>query len=190
MGQTSNIKVDLPRELTELDVESSLPKMSILPATGADDDIFSTRASVDAIFHSHHRHQHNIFSATPPIQAAQSIDNDPDAVSILLAGSDEGKIYLRIFDSFEIGEIDIAGALPKDSQSVLQHNGWISVKAHANHPRMATHLFLVEAGWAPMGSLPEERKKSMLYLLSLDFGFLGSQVSQDVAPLLPPTGTF
>ncbi|KAJ5488290.1 Anaphase-promoting complex subunit 4 [Penicillium expansum] len=46
------LKADLPRELALLDIESSLPKLSTLPATGGDDDVFSSRASLDAIFHS------------------------------------------------------------------------------------------------------------------------------------------
>ncbi|KFY06687.1 hypothetical protein V492_07831, partial [Pseudogymnoascus sp. VKM F-4246] len=42
--------LDLPRDLAAIDIESSLPKLSVLPSGGTTEDIFSSRASLDALF--------------------------------------------------------------------------------------------------------------------------------------------
>ncbi|KAL4785877.1 anaphase-promoting complex, cyclosome, subunit 4-domain-containing protein [Aspergillus varians] len=93
------LKADLPRELALLDVESSLPRLSTLPSTGSDDDVFSSRASIDAIFHS-------------------STKNTSDAVDVLLVGFEDGTIHLRIFDCFEIGSAQFSFSEPC---TILQH---------------------------------------------------------------------
>ncbi|PYI23859.1 putative anaphase-promoting complex component Cut20/Apc4 [Aspergillus violaceofuscus CBS 115571] len=112
------LKADLPRELALLDVESSLPKLSTLPATGSDDDVFSSRASIDAIFHS-------------------STKNTSDAVDVLLVGFDDGTVHLRIFDCFEIGSFQVQG-------SVARH-GPCRIIRHASHPLSSTHALLAVA---------------------------------------------
>ncbi|KAI9932182.1 hypothetical protein MW887_009692 [Aspergillus wentii] len=92
------LKADLPRELALLDIESSLPKLSTLPATGSD-----SRASIDAIFHS-------------------AAKNTSDSVDVLLVGFDDGMVHLRIFDCFEIGSFQIGGSVGvPDSCRILQH---------------------------------------------------------------------
>ncbi|KAL5338495.1 anaphase-promoting complex, cyclosome, subunit 4-domain-containing protein [Aspergillus crustosus] len=107
------LKADLPRELALLDVESSLPRLSTLPSTGSDDDVFSSRASIDTIFHS-------------------STKNTSDVVDVLLLGFEDGTIYLRIFDCFEIGSFHFrASTNPKE-------NGFIVLK-HTSHPLSSTH---------------------------------------------------
>ncbi|KAF7117392.1 hypothetical protein CNMCM5793_006294 [Aspergillus hiratsukae] len=112
------LKADLPRELALLDIESSLPKLSTLPATGSDDDVFSSRASIDAIFHS-------------------SSKNSNDAVDVLLVGFDDGTVHLRIFDCFEIGsfKIGISNGGPSACR-ILQH---------ASHELSSTHALLASA---------------------------------------------
>ncbi|OJK04513.1 hypothetical protein ASPACDRAFT_109174 [Aspergillus aculeatus ATCC 16872] len=112
------LKADLPRELALLDVESSLPKLSTLPATGSDDDVFSSRASIDAIFHS-------------------STKNTSDAVDVLLVGFDDGTVHLRIFDCFEIGSFQVQG-------SVARHSPGHIIR-HASHPLSSTHALLAGA---------------------------------------------
>lgn len=109
------LKADLPRELALLDIESSLPKLSILPATGAEDDVFSSRASIDAIFHS-------------------SAKDNSDSVDVLFVGFDDGSIHLRIFDCFEIGSVPIgeAAGVAASCQILL----------HASHPLSSTHALL------------------------------------------------
>lgn len=108
------LKADLPRELSMLDIESSLPKLSTLPATGAEDDLFSSRASIDAIFHS-------------------SKDNG-DSVDVLFVGFDDGIVHLRIFDCFEIGSFPVGESAGKaESCQILRH---------ASHPLSSTHALL------------------------------------------------
>ncbi|GAD98867.1 anaphase-promoting complex component Cut20/Apc4, putative [Paecilomyces variotii No. 5] len=111
------LKADLPRELAMLDIESSLPKLSTLPGTGSDDDVFSSRASVDAIFHSN--------------------KNSSDTVDVLVVGFDDGTIHLRIFDCFEIGSFDLGSPDPalKSCKPVL----------HAAHPISSMHALLVSS---------------------------------------------
>ncbi|GMF76409.1 unnamed protein product [Aspergillus oryzae] len=102
------LKADLPRELALLDIESSLPKLSTLPATGSD-----SRASIDAIFHSAGR-------------------NTNDAVDVLLVGFDDGTVHLRIFDCFEIGSFQVGSSVgPSSSCRILQHASHPLSSTHA-----------------------------------------------------------
>ncbi|KAL4970354.1 putative anaphase-promoting complex component Cut20/Apc4 [Aspergillus stella-maris] len=103
------LKADLPRELALLDVESSLPRLSTLPSTGGDDDVFSSRQSIDAIFHS-------------------STKNTSDAVDVLLVGFEDGTVHLRIFDCFEIGSAKFAYDGPC---TILQHTSHSLSSTHA-----------------------------------------------------------
>ncbi|KAJ5693690.1 hypothetical protein N7536_004102 [Penicillium majusculum] len=111
---TTTLQADLPRELALLDIESSLPKLSTLPATGGEDDVFSSRASLDAIFHS-------------------SKDSN-DSVDVLSVGFDDGTVHLRIFDCFEIGSFAV-GSSPGTSDSCR-------ILRHASHPLSSTHALL------------------------------------------------
>ncbi|GJP95507.1 anaphase-promoting complex component Cut20/Apc4 [Aspergillus niger] len=120
------LKADLPRELALLDVESSLPKLSILPATGSDDDVFSSRASIDAIFHA--------------ISKSAS-----DAVDVLLVGFDDGTVHLRIFDCFEIGSLQVGGS--------IGYSGPCQILRHASHPLSSTHALLALAPEATSSAL-------------------------------------
>ncbi|KAJ5774954.1 hypothetical protein N7457_009850 [Penicillium paradoxum] len=108
------LKADLPRELALLDIEGSLPKLSTLPATGGDDDVFSSRASLDSIFHS-------------------SKDTN-DSVDVLSVGFDDGTVHLRIFNCFEIGSFPIGNSpgIP-DTCRILRH---------ASHSLSSTHALL------------------------------------------------
>lgn len=109
------LKADLPRELALLDIESSLPKLSTLPATGAEDDLFSSRASIDAMFHS----------------AAKDAS---DSVDVLFIGFDDGSVHLRIFDCFEIGSFPVGETVGvAESRRILRH---------ASHPLSSTHALL------------------------------------------------
>lgn len=109
------IKADLPRELALMDIESSLPKLSTLPATGSEDDLFSSRASIDAIFHS-------------------SAKDTSDSVDVLFVGYDDGTVHLRIFDCFEIGSFPIADSAGQP--------GSCNILRHASHPLSSTHALL------------------------------------------------
>ncbi|EFR04173.1 hypothetical protein MGYG_07180 [Nannizzia gypsea CBS 118893] len=130
------LKADLPRELALLDIEGSLPKLSTLPSTGDDDDVFSSRVSLDSIFHS-------------------PVKNPGDSVDVLLAGLDDGSVHMRIFESFEIGSIDVSSSLdgPEGGDDTGGSNkmgkrGEYKALLHASHPMSTTHavLFRNEAG--------------------------------------------
>ncbi|KAL2818395.1 anaphase-promoting complex component Cut20/Apc4 [Aspergillus granulosus] len=109
------LKADLPRALALLDIEGSLPKLSTLPSTGGDDDVFSSRASIDAIFHS-------------------TSKSTSDAVDVLLVGFEDGTVHLRIFDCFEIGSFQVVGSgLGGQAFRILQH---------ASHPMSPTHAII------------------------------------------------
>lgn len=121
------LKADLPRELALLDIESSLPKLSTLPATGAEDDVFSSRASIDAIFHS-------------------SVKDNSDSVDVLFVGFDDGSVHLRIFDCFEIGSFPIG-----ESIGVA---GSCQILRYVSHPLSSTHALLASsANGQPPGPL-------------------------------------
>lgn len=82
------------------------------------DDVFSSRASIDAIFHSNNK-------------------NTSDTVDVLFVGFDDGTIHLRIFDCFEIGSLQVGSSA----------GGSSSCRAlrHASHPMSSTHALLVSA---------------------------------------------
>lgn len=82
---------------------------------GCSDDVFSSRASIDAIFHS-------------------STKNTSDAVDVLLVGFDDGTVHLRIFDCFEIGSFQVQGSVARYSPG--------RIIRHASHPLSSTHALL------------------------------------------------
>lgn len=87
------VKADLPRQLASIDIEQYLPKLATLPANGlGEEDVFSTRTSVDAIFHS----------------SKQSTESS--TTEIVVTAQSDTHIHIRIFDSFEVGDIDISQA--------------------------------------------------------------------------------
>ncbi|PGH15908.1 hypothetical protein AJ79_02075 [Helicocarpus griseus UAMH5409] len=122
LSKIAQLKADLPRELAMLDMERSLPKLSTLPSTGNDDDVFGSRASIDSIFHASNK-------------------NTSDFVDVLLAGFDDGTIHLRIFDCFDIGSFHVGSSLGGSSNDR-------KLLLHSSHPISSTHalLFSTENG--------------------------------------------
>ena len=81
--------------------------------------MFSSRASIDAIFHAPSRATHT------------------DSVDVLLAGFEDGTVHLRIFDCFEIGSVSLISSLPSKMEACkLLH--------HAFHPMTSTHVLAVQ----------------------------------------------
>lgn len=78
--------------------------------------MFSSRPSIDAIFHSSTKHA-------------------SDAVDVLLVAFEDGTVHLRIFDCFEIGSIQIASPVKSAPCKILHH---------ASHPLSSTHALLAE----------------------------------------------
>ncbi|MCJ1284818.1 hypothetical protein MMC26_004155 [Xylographa opegraphella] len=109
--------LDLPNDLAFLDTEEVLPRLSILPATGGDDGIFSSRASMDAIFHPSKK------------------DNVDDTADVLLVGYDNGTLHLSIYDFFEIGTFNT---------QLASHDHQICYPIlHSNHSLCSTHSLLL-----------------------------------------------
>ncbi|KAK5069628.1 hypothetical protein LTR64_008309 [Lithohypha guttulata] len=87
--QTLKLKADLPREIANIDVEQFLPKLATLPANGmGDDDVFSSRTSIDTMFH-------------PVINGGRHMTD------ITTIAQSDGHVHLRVFDSFEVGDVDL-----------------------------------------------------------------------------------
>ncbi|KAJ4589846.1 hypothetical protein HRR82_000247 [Exophiala dermatitidis] len=140
--------VNLPQGLTDVDVEDSLPKLATLPPLGAavDDDVFSSRASVDAIFHQD-----------------GSAGQGDGAVDVLLSGitTEEGGcgVDVKILNSFEIGSINLEGPLQMEGQHQLVRMD--------SHPFLST-VFLVVAEFPT----DQDRPYPTYHLVSLDLNFI------------------
>lgn len=145
-------KTDLPRALSTLDIETSLLKLSTLPATGGDDDVFSSRSSLDAMFH------------TMQQTAVSGLPND--SVDVLSLYSDNSTLHLKIFDCFEIGDIPIPPILTTDP---LGRSLDIPVKAaivlQASHPLSPTSVLVVQK----QQSEPDGSLRSIIMPLTLQF---------------------
>ncbi|KAF7546481.1 hypothetical protein G7Z17_g8410 [Cylindrodendrum hubeiense] len=120
--------MDLPRELTFLEVDTALPKISPLPSAsaGAGEDamVFTLRTGIDFLFQ-------------PPKP------EDYDEVNVMIIGTSDSKLQLSIYDSFIIGSFPCPG-LGASATSHLVH--------HASHPQVSTHALLL----ADKAEEPEE----------------------------------
>ncbi|ROT40340.1 anaphase-promoting complex component Cut20/Apc4 [Sodiomyces alkalinus F11] len=136
--------VDLPRELTFLEIDASLPKISPLPSSSAGDGedamVFTLRTSIEFLFQ--------------PFKA-----DDSDQVYIMVVGTNDGRLHLSIYDSFVIG--DFRYTLP----SAIYRPGVLQLTHHTSHPTMSTHsLFLKH---------PSDDDRA-LYLVPMDLPFIPS----------------
>lgn len=148
MDKLLQLKADLPRELSALDVETSLPKLATLPprGVGVDDDVFSSRGSVDGVFHSDGG-------------AGGTRGVDVLVVGLEVEDGNGCAVHIRIFDSFEIGTVDVSSVLPSKSKGVAR------VVRMESHPFLST-VFLV----AKQSS--EHGDDAWLHLLDLDLSFI------------------
>ncbi|KAH0443344.1 anaphase-promoting complex component cut20 apc4 [Colletotrichum camelliae] len=115
---------DLPRELTFLEVDSALPKISPLPTSsagsGEDSLVFTLRTGVEFLFQPF-----NI--------------EDSDQVFVMVVGTSDGRLHLSIYDSFIIG--DFRCTLP----SSMYKPGVLQLIRHASHPEISTHSLLLKS---------------------------------------------
>ncbi|KAK6218723.1 hypothetical protein LQW54_002646 [Pestalotiopsis sp. IQ-011] len=112
-------KSDLPRELTFLEVETALPKLSPLPASGG------FGASLEFLFRP--------FSP----EAA-------DLVDVMLVGTDDGNIHLSIYDSFVVGKFQYtipANEMPESLEAAPS----LKLIHHASHLDLTTHSLLFQS---------------------------------------------
>ncbi|KAM3468711.1 hypothetical protein MY5147_007656 [Beauveria neobassiana] len=86
-GHGSGI-LDLPQELTFLEVDTALPKISPLPtaSAGSGDDatVFTLRTGIEFLFQTPKRSEY-------------------DQVNVMVVGTSDGQLHLSIYDSFVIG---------------------------------------------------------------------------------------
>jgi anaphase-promoting complex subunit 4 len=140
------VKADLPRELTSLEVEAALPKLSTLPATGAEDELFSSRHAIDTMFHP---------------QSASAEDKS-DLINVLLASAAGCVVQVSMFDSFVIGSVSLGFALPKSiTDARIRHS--------VSHPFLSTHYMTIEAGRSGDSS-------GSSHLVSLDLRYISQTV--------------
>ncbi|QPC78782.1 hypothetical protein HYE68_009534 [Fusarium pseudograminearum] len=114
----NSLPLDLPRELTFLEVDTALPKISPLPnssaGSGEDALVFTLRTGIEFLFQ-------------PPKP------EEYDQVSVMIVGTSDGQIQISIYDSFIIGNFECPKIAPSiSSQLVL----------HASHPKVSTHALL------------------------------------------------
>ncbi|OTB05018.1 hypothetical protein M426DRAFT_22367 [Hypoxylon sp. CI-4A] len=139
-----NAAVDLPRELTFLEIETALPKLSPLPASGGSGDdsfVFTTRASLEFLFQPF-------------------APRDSERVDVMVVGTNDGQIYISIYDSFTIGTFNY---------SIPQHPGselTLQLCHHASHPDLSTHMLVFK----PSG----DSKAKTTYLVPMDLTFIHS----------------
>ncbi|KAI1149009.1 anaphase-promoting complex, cyclosome, subunit 4-domain-containing protein [Nemania diffusa] len=135
---------DLPRELTFLEIETALPKLSPLPASGGSGDdtfVFTTRASLEFLFRP--------FS-----------QNDSDKVDVMIVGTDDGQIHISIYDSFVIGSFHYSLPPSLGNQTGLQLCG------SASHLELSTHTLVFKPSTGD--------KTKTLYLVPIDLSFIHS----------------
>ncbi|KAG7133645.1 hypothetical protein HYQ45_008214 [Verticillium longisporum] len=135
-------ELDLPRELTFLDVESSLPKLSPLPSAsageGEDAMVFTLRTGIEFLFR--------------PFNTAES-----DEVFVMVVGTSDGRLHLSIYDSFVIG--DFRYTLP----SSMYKPGVLQLIHHAAHPSASTHCLILKH--------PADEDRAV-YLVPMDLPFV------------------
>ncbi|KAI1345917.1 anaphase-promoting complex, cyclosome, subunit 4-domain-containing protein [Xylaria sp. FL0043] len=135
---------DLPRELTFLEIETALPNLSPLPASGGSGDdtfVFTTRASLEFLFRP--------FS-----------QQDSDKVDVMIVGTDDGQIHLSIYDSFFIGSFRYSLPPSFGNQTGLRLCG------SASNPELSTHVLVLNPSAGD--------KTKTLYLVPIDLTFISS----------------
>ncbi|KAF4340931.1 anaphase-promoting complex subunit 4 [Fusarium beomiforme] len=113
------LPLDLPRELTFLEIDTALPKISPLPSSsagsGEDALVFTLRTGIDFLFQ-------------PPKP------EEYDQVSVMIIGTSDGQLQLSIYDSFIIGNFQCPRIDPSSSSQLI---------LHASHPQVSTQALLV-----------------------------------------------
>ncbi|UNI21530.1 hypothetical protein JDV02_007510 [Purpureocillium takamizusanense] len=115
----ATLSVDLPKELTFLEVDTALPKISPLPAgsAGADDDatVFTLRTGVEFLFQAPKKEEY-------------------DRVNVVIVGTSEGRIQLSIHDSFVIGSFQCPSPKPGHPGIMI---------TNASHPEVSTQALIL-----------------------------------------------
>ena len=155
---------DLPEQLALTDIETLLPKLSVLPSVTAANprmrmmmlaaktqedetpEVFSSQASLDALFHSHHLRDHNV-------------------VDILLSCYENRAISVMIYDSLEIGRVTI----PDEWEM-----GDCRIQHCASHPYATSHSLLIEYSEQKPPSKADVATRKRIALATLNIRFIQS----------------
>lgn len=158
IGRLLNAKANLPRELARLEVDVALPKLSTLPATatGGDDDVFSTRHSVDMMFHAT-----NVSGGETRGKSAVG----SDVVDVLLTNVGGCEMHISIYDSFIVGKVNAATAVPRGLKAVR-------VVQDVSHPFLTTHYVVLEATKDGPMAAPKTDDDLSLHLVAMDLRFI------------------
>ncbi|KAH8665010.1 anaphase-promoting complex, cyclosome, subunit 4-domain-containing protein [Tricladium varicosporioides] len=108
----NSLFLNLPRDLSLIDIERSLPKLSLLAAGGSTEDVFSSRSSLDALFR--------------PFDP-----KDNDAVDIMVVGTDDGEVHLTIYDSFLVGSFQTPKNTIGKGLQLIKHSSSEQLSTHA-----------------------------------------------------------
>ncbi|KAL7784553.1 anaphase-promoting complex, cyclosome, subunit 4 domain-containing protein [Trichoderma ceciliae] len=138
------VPLDLPQELTFLEIETALPKISPLPTSsaGAGEDaiVFTLRSGIDFLFRTPKRDTY-------------------DQVNVMIVGTSDGKLQLSIYDSFIIGTFP----QPVLDSSAPGPSSTVHMIHHASHPQVSTHSLI----YTEKQNEPQE-----LHLVPMDLPFL------------------
>ncbi|KAK1751793.1 anaphase-promoting complex, cyclosome, subunit 4-domain-containing protein [Echria macrotheca] len=138
--------LDLPHELTFLEVETALPKISPLPVSGGSGDdmfVFSTTSSLDFVFRP-----------TKP--------EDAHNVHVMIVGSTDGGIHLSIYDSLVIGSFRYS---PRPPLKLASGSDEFQLCGHGSDPDISTHTLLLKQAGGDQASL---------HLVPMDLTFVHS----------------
>ncbi|PHH84072.1 hypothetical protein CDD83_2534 [Cordyceps sp. RAO-2017] len=117
--RNAGLPLDLPQELTFLEIDTALPKISPLPSAsaGAGEDalVFTLRTGIDFLFQPPRREEH-----------AQ--------VNVMVVGTSDGKLQLSIYDSFIIGAFQCPTVDVSTAPRMVYH---------ASHPDVSTHALVL-----------------------------------------------
>ncbi|KAG6040531.1 hypothetical protein E4U41_000244 [Claviceps citrina] len=140
----NNMPPNLPQELTFLEVDTALPKISPLPtgSAGADDDatVFTLRTGIDFLFR-------------PPKR------EELEQVNVVVVGTSDGKLQLNIYDSFLIGTFPspVPTSAPSPASRLL---------SHAAHSELSTQALLFAE--------PQQPEPAHVHLVPMDLPFISS----------------
>jgi anaphase-promoting complex subunit 4 len=153
---------ELPRQITFLDIESALPKISPLPSAsaGAGSVFIAIARSILATFDINELRSEDatVFTQRTSIEFLfQNVrPKDYDQVNVMIVGTNDSKIQLSIYDSFVIGSFQCPSWDASVSSQLI---------GHTSHPRVPTHSLIV----AEKSTDSEE-----IYLVPMDIPFLSS----------------
>jgi anaphase-promoting complex subunit 4 len=98
---------------------------------------------MDTIFHSHN--------------STLSRTSNYDKVDVLLTGFQDGTVYIRIFNCFDIGKIDVSTSLPSGSRTC-------KIVQHIAHPLSPTHALILQTTTV--------KNDDQLHVVALDLNFI------------------